>query len=338
MLSKYHERGVGEVDFDNFKRMVASVYGRLFARSSSTRNVSWTNLRVQRADINNLFSFTQVNGSLFHDIFETNRAYLPNGELVDLHDNYDNCKCFLSDDGLCGFAIEPDGNLVSVFSLNPSTKKGFLYAIKDFVKEQGATHLDAYASKNQNLETIYKKTLGYQVASRMDYNMEYDHDDIATNHGTPDLVFMVLSDHPVKERHFNKDQYDEAQQYAQENAIQPDHEIRFSRLPKEEDDEATRKLRELWNEVEQKATEEQSNTQRQRLASKVTEILQNLAGHVTWDESNTISEEERKIWKGIKKPFTNYFDEWLYCISFKIYFLAKKSLTSSAVIISSLKM
>lgn len=56
---------------------------------------------------------------------------MSNGELVDLHDDYSNCKCFISDDGLCGFAIEEDGNLVSVFSLNPSTKRGFLYAINE---------------------------------------------------------------------------------------------------------------------------------------------------------------------------------------------------------------
>lgn len=116
-----------------------------------------------------------MNGTLFHDVFQTVRQYLPNGELVDLHDNYDNCKCFLSEDGLQGFAIEEDGNLISVFSLNSAElqeKKGFLYAIKDFIREQGATHLDAYASPQQNLEEIYKKTLGFQVASTMDYNME----------------------------------------------------------------------------------------------------------------------------------------------------------------------
>ena len=51
------------------------------------------------------FKFYQVNGILFHDIFKINRTYLENGELVDLHESYDNYKCFLSDDGLCGFAI-----------------------------------------------------------------------------------------------------------------------------------------------------------------------------------------------------------------------------------------
>lgn len=153
---------------------------------------------------------TDVDPKLFHDIFEVVRYYTPNGELVDLHDDYSNAKCFLTKDGTAGFAIEPDGNLVSVFNLG--TTKGFLNSIRDMVREEGATHLDAYASKNQPLQEIYEKTLGFHTAATMDYNMEYDHDDIAKNHGNPQVVFMV--DHEVTEpKHFDKDSYDAAKQY-----------------------------------------------------------------------------------------------------------------------------
>lgn len=151
-----------------------------------------------------------VNSTLFHDIFEVVRYYTKNAELVDLHDDYSDCKCFLTEDGTAGFAVEPDGNLISVFNLG--TTKGFLSAIKDLVREAGATHLDAYASSKQNLEQMYSKTLGFHTASTMDYNMEYDHDNIAKNHGNPQVVFMV--DHEVAEpKHFDKDSYDAAQQY-----------------------------------------------------------------------------------------------------------------------------
>lgn len=158
------------------------------------------------------FNIGDVDPQLFHDIFEIVRTYLKNGELVDLHDDYSDAKCFITSDGLAGFAIEPDGNLVSVFSLNPKENGGFLYAIKDMVREEGATHLDAYASDKQPLQEIYSKTLGFYTAATMDYNMEYDHDDIAKNHGNPQVVFMV--DHEVAEpKHFDKDSYDAAQQY-----------------------------------------------------------------------------------------------------------------------------
>ena len=153
---------------------------------------------------------SEVNPKLFHDIFEVVRYYTKNAELVDLYYNYSEDKCFLTEDGTAGFAIEPDGNLVSVFNLG--TSKGFLSAAKDLIREAGATHLDAYASSKQNLELMYEKTLGFHTAATMDYNMEYDHDDIAKNHDNPQVVFMV--DHEVAEpKHFDKDSYDAAQQY-----------------------------------------------------------------------------------------------------------------------------
>ena len=155
-----------------------------------------------------------VDGQLFHDIFEIVRNYLPNGELVDLHENYDNATCYLAADGLSGFAVEDNGNLVSVFSLNPDIS--FLWTIKDYVTECGATHLDGYNSPKQPLAKIYQKTLGWKVASLMDYNMEFDHDDIAANHDAPQVAFMVNSSQDVETKSFDKDSYDEAEAYQQE--------------------------------------------------------------------------------------------------------------------------
>lgn len=155
-----------------------------------------------------------VDGQLFHDIFEIVRNYLKNGELVDLHENYDNATCYLAADGLSGFAVEDNGNLVSVFNLNPNVS--FLKTIKDYVTKCGATHLDDYNSPKQPLAKIYQKTLGWKVASLMDYNMEFDHDDIAANHDAPQVAFMVNSSQDVETKSFDKDSYDEAEAYQQE--------------------------------------------------------------------------------------------------------------------------
>lgn len=200
---------------DEDKRRLGGLLGR---QLDTARNGGWYSHRSslaytnERKKLNSKFDIGDVDPQLFHDIFEIVRTYLKNGELVDLHDDYSDAKCFITSDGLAGFAIEPDGNLVSVFSLNPEENGGFLYAIKDMVREEGATHLDAYNSKNQPLEMIYEKTLGFHTTATMDYNMEYDHDDIAKNHGNPQVVFMV--DHEVAEpKYFDKDSYDAVQQY-----------------------------------------------------------------------------------------------------------------------------
>lgn len=159
-----------------------------------------------------------IDGRLFHDIFSIVRTYLPNGELVDLHDNYDDAICYITSDGLAGFAVTSDGNLISVYSLYGATKKGFLGAIKDLITEAGATRLDGYNSPLQPLAEIYSKVFGWKVASMMDYNMEYDHDNIAENHKMPQVAFMVNTDAEIETKHFNKDQYDEAESYQKEQA------------------------------------------------------------------------------------------------------------------------
>lgn len=196
------------------KRRLGGLLGRQLdtARDGGRYNLRSSLTYTKKNGKVSTFNIGDVDPQLFHDIFEIVRTYLKNGELVDLHDDYSDAKCFITSDGLAGFAIEPDGNLVSVFSLNPKENGGFLYAIKDIVREEGATHLDAYASDKQPLQEIYSKTLGFYTAATMDYNMEYDHDDIAKNHGNPQVVFRV--DHEVAEpKHFDKDSYDAAQQY-----------------------------------------------------------------------------------------------------------------------------
>lgn len=217
---KFLEKGISDFNEgrrslnDQDRERIGGILGRLLESNS---NGSWHGIQSNLTHTNKdgsigAFNIGKVDGNLFHDIFEVTKTYLYNGELVDLHDDYSDCNCYVTSDGLCGFAIEPNGNLVSVFSLSPRTNKGFLYAIRDFIKQEGATHLDAYESKKQPLQEMYSKTLGFHTAATMDYNIEYDHDNIAKNHGNPQVVFMV--DHEVAEpKHFDKDSYDAAQQY-----------------------------------------------------------------------------------------------------------------------------
>ena len=60
---------------------------------------------------------------------------------------------------------------------------------------------------------MYEKIFGFKVASVMDYNMEYDHNNIAKNHSKPQVAFMVNTDADVKTRYFTETQYEEAVTY-----------------------------------------------------------------------------------------------------------------------------
>ena len=179
--------------------------------------------------------YKDVDADLFHDIFEINRNYLQNGELVDLHAvettedsiGYQDCVNYITEDGLSGFSITPDGDLISVFNLNK--KRGFLRAISNEVKAKAKT-LDCYNSIKQPLAGMYTECFGFQVASVMDYNMDYDHDNIAVNHRKPQVAFMVNTEKTVKEKHFTENQYDEAVAYQQSFVRQnEDGDIRYSR-------------------------------------------------------------------------------------------------------------
>lgn len=199
-----------DTTYQNLDESIRERYTRSIQQTlESGRDSNSYDFRLLKSSTNSSFNITNnINQQLFHDAFETIKPYLRQNELVDLHDNYQDCKCFLSDDGLQGFAIEPNGNLVSVFNADES-KRGFVEAISDYVKEQGATHLDCYGY----LAKYYNKVLGFKVASLMEYNMEYDHHNIAERYNNPDVAFMVNTNENVETRHFNKNQYDEAQAY-----------------------------------------------------------------------------------------------------------------------------
>ena len=153
-----------------------------------------------------------INGDLFYDIFKINKNYLKNGELVTLHEKYfyKDTINYLSNDGLSGFAITKKGDLVSVFNLND--KRGFLRAISNEIKANAKT-LDCYMSEKQPLAKIYEKAFNFKTASTMNYNMDYDHDNIAKNHNMPKVAFMVNTNKAVTLKHFDKDSYEKAEDY-----------------------------------------------------------------------------------------------------------------------------
>lgn len=196
--------GSKQID-ETLRGRLSRTYESILGRESSFTSDGYGLLK----DTGNFRIFSNVKPEVFHDIFEINRTYLKNGELVDLHDNYDNCSCYLSSDGLSGFAITDTGDLVSVFNIN--NKKGWLRAISKFVSENAKT-LDCYNSEKQPLNKMYSDIFGFKTASIMDYNMEYDHDNIAKNHDNPQVAFMVNTNENVETKHFNKDEYDAAKE------------------------------------------------------------------------------------------------------------------------------
>lgn len=217
-IQSFHS-GSQRID-DSFRRLLETTFKR---QINATRNSLWHGDRtlVNKKNNNSFTVVENVDGNLFHNIFEIVNKYLPNGDAVDVHkaSDYSKNQNFLSDDGMSGFSITPSGDLISVFSL--SKNKGFLYAIRDYIREKGAKTLDCFNSIRQPLAEIYAKTLGFKTASIMDFNYDVlaqEHgkeyaDYFVKTYGEAPVAFMVDTNQNVETKHFNKDQYDEAQQY-----------------------------------------------------------------------------------------------------------------------------
>ncbi|MCQ2087648.1 MAG: hypothetical protein MJZ37_06230 [Bacilli bacterium] len=211
-----YRSGSKEID-ENLRSRLSRVLGeRLEAERSSN---SYEARILNDTKTGNTFeAYGNVDGQTFRDCFEIARTYTQYGELVDLHPvettedeiGYNDTYNCISKDGLSGYAITKDGDLISVF--NASNKRGWLRAISPDVKQKSKT-LDCYMSENQPLSEIYSAIFGFKTASVMDYNIEYDHDNIAKNHNYPQVAFMVNTDEDVETKHFSKDQYDAALEY-----------------------------------------------------------------------------------------------------------------------------
>ena len=114
--------------------------------------------------------FKDVDAETFHDLFETNKPYIKRQELVDLHEvsDYENNHNYISDDGMAGFSITQDGDLISVF--NNSDKRGFLRSIADTIKNEAKT-LDCYVLSeiysSSNLQQMYEDYFGLQMVGKV---------------------------------------------------------------------------------------------------------------------------------------------------------------------------
>lgn len=114
-------------------------------------------------------------------------------------EEYSQMKMFLSEDGLSGFAIKPDGDIVSVFS-NPNAKINDFrrrgHAMVELAKEQGGIKLDAF---DTYLPDFYKKH-GFEETGRDVWNEQYKPENWNKdfykeyNNGEPDVVYMTLKE------------------------------------------------------------------------------------------------------------------------------------------------
>ena len=128
----------------------------------------------------------------FADTIQQSKDESPHGAAVYVYpaDEYQGMKLFLSDSGKSGFAVKPDGDIVSVFSM----EKGSGRSIMEAAISAGGKKLDAF----DTILPEFYGTHGFVEASRMPWNDEFAPDGWDKqafkefNNGEPDVVMMVL--------------------------------------------------------------------------------------------------------------------------------------------------
>jgi hypothetical protein len=145
--------------------------------------------------------FEEVSAETFHRAINDAGNVVKGGQPTRLTltvypvEEYANMRTFLSVDGKTGYAVKPDGDLVSVFNVGP--KGAGEMAVLDGIWNSGALKLDAYAQVSDMfpegyLVSKYRK-YGFVEYERLKWDNDYAPDgwDVAVN-GEPDVVFMYL--------------------------------------------------------------------------------------------------------------------------------------------------
>lgn len=174
----------------------------LWVVDTNSKN-TFNNAKVSKASYKELPQDIE-NGNSFYNAISQAKADL--GDLgASVHtytpEEYSQMKMFLSEDGLSGVAVKPDGDIVSVF-VNPNAKAanyigkggGRGHALVELAKQNGGTKLDAF---DTYLPDFYKKH-GFEETGRDVWNEQYKPEGWNKdfykqyNNGEPDVVYMQL--------------------------------------------------------------------------------------------------------------------------------------------------
>ena len=134
----------------------------------------------------------QVSAKKFADTIQQSKDESPHGAAVYVYpvEDYQGMKLFLSDSGKSGFAVKPDGDIVSVFSMEKGSGRGIMEA----AISAGGKKLDAF----DTILPEFYGTHGFVEAARIPWNDEFAPDGWDKNafkkfnNGEPDVVMMVL--------------------------------------------------------------------------------------------------------------------------------------------------
>ena len=203
-LLKDSKKAVNNQQLSENEQSIRDNISNIFRKTLKSKSSGDTNiLEFKDTKTGNTFKvYDNIDGKTFKETFEINKNYFTNGELIDNNStiNYNDTNNYLSDDGLSGFAVTKDGNIISVF--NFSEKDGWLNSIPDNIVENAKT-LDCYITSNKEISEIKQELKDFKIASIIDYG------------NNNKQMLTVNTDEEVRTRRFNENEYEQANNYRQ---------------------------------------------------------------------------------------------------------------------------
>ena len=129
----------------------------------------------------------------FHQAISAAKTQHPHSGAVHVYslDEYADMRTFTTTDGTAGFAIKPDGDIVSVFNTKSGPHRQVAPHMIALAIEQGGKKLDAF-DINGYLPNLYD-SMGFSEVGREVWNPKFKPDDWDEKLlGTPDVVMMEL--------------------------------------------------------------------------------------------------------------------------------------------------
>lgn len=124
----------------------------------------------------------------FADAIAAARKANPNGGSVDEHpiEELETYKTFLSENGMAGVAVKPDGDITAVFKNSEFKERGVVNDLILTARANGGTKMDCYG---QNLVNMYEQC-GYTAVARVPFNADYVSDPVLLK-TRPDVYVMM---------------------------------------------------------------------------------------------------------------------------------------------------
>lgn len=132
----------------------------------------------------------------FADAIAAARKANPNGGAVDEHpiEELKTYKTFLSNNGMAGVAVKPDGDITAVFKNSEFQERGVVNDLILTARANGGTKMDCYG---RGLVNMYEQC-GYKPVARVAFNADYVSDPVLLKK-RPDVYVMMKNTDSLSE-------------------------------------------------------------------------------------------------------------------------------------------